>query len=772
MNGQSVRIADPYTGYDLNGNYDGTPANITEGSQDESALFHVYGFNKYIKCTSNGTIELNIQGDYSYRFWNGSAWSTVTGTITTGNYLSIVMTAGQMFGLLTMDSVFISYLQSEWHTVSGTFIDWVVIGDASNSGYDRAGNTLHFGTAGIKPLGAIEFNPEREDDLGEECITNGNNITSNDFTLIAGWSASNGRAYFNGTDNASNLIQIDANNQTSVKIDTDYILGFEIRDASTFARLYILNSGGGIAFISINDYANGINEVEFTTPSIISGGGLSFYAYIGGSSFNMGNITLREKLTTISEPTELQIFDRRNVLDFGFYTEFYKSQILVGFDPSHPYRHDLTLLRSNGYFRTFGLKVTSNSLFWIELITAGTNVELKTGLKYNRPLSATEKARVYAYAKDPTKTNLIAWDAKQASGIVAYYDFNKLACYTNDGLIANFGWEGEDIALNGDLATGDFTGWTAGLNWSVNGSNQAAADGVASNYLANNIAVEIGDIIKITEDVIALSDNGGMIITSGWGASNTASLNTIDVGKTIEKIIIAGTTRVSFYNPIGKTGTIANIKIEKVGNLVNTVLDVGGGMNGLGDILDGWDFNNYTDASIESKTSSSFTTLGAGGVFKNLLTVGTKYHWRIKGITSCVSGVQLPNTDELPIIPNGDFDTTIKFTHNTNGNFYVKNLSAGITTFTKSELVEVTYYPLSQSDLNLQGKKIPNGIELHADTEYDVNSACNGKECYIEEIDGTFTNHFTVASSKITAAEIYAEISSYQIKSLRLIDET
>ena len=58
VNGKAIRIPDPFTGYDINNNYHGTVANITAGTQDESAVIQSIGFNKYFMCLSNGTIRI------------------------------------------------------------------------------------------------------------------------------------------------------------------------------------------------------------------------------------------------------------------------------------------------------------------------------------------------------------------------------------------------------------------------------------------------------------------------------------------------------------------------------------------------------------------------------------------------------------------------------------------------------------------------------------------------------------------------------------------
>jgi len=159
VSGESVLIPDPYTGYDINGNYNGTPTNITSITQDVYAKIQSVGFNKYFKCLTSGTIMIIYEGIYTYRYYDLSTttWSDESGTVTSGNYLEIAMEIGDLVGLIKIDGVYPSGDVDDWNIVSGTFENHLVPADLSAPTYDVHGNLLHYLPSGILPLGSIEF---------------------------------------------------------------------------------------------------------------------------------------------------------------------------------------------------------------------------------------------------------------------------------------------------------------------------------------------------------------------------------------------------------------------------------------------------------------------------------------------------------------------------------------------------------------------------------------------------------------------------------------
>jgi Concanavalin A-like lectin/glucanases superfamily/Carbohydrate binding domain len=725
---------DPSTGYDCSGNANhGTVTDVEPGTQDVSALFHVYGFNKYIRCLTNGTIRLKWEGAYSYRFWNGSAWSTVTGTVTSGNYLTVVMTAGQMFGLLTIASKFISLLADEYHQQSGTYTDWIVIGDPSNPGFDCEGNTLHFTGPGIKLLGAIEFKPVG----GKSVITNetfedgvtGWSTTNNDISSVSGGIHGNClKLARDGSHDYPQTLTI-----FTVVSEGIYQYSFwhkDIDGTGIVPRLSFYDQTHD-AYISGFDDKVLTNETEWSqvsglitmpTDCVSCRIQLKSPTSTGTEAYYFDDVIVVE-----NETPELEIYNRLN--EDGFKDQI---RLMDSFDPEHPYRHQLTEF-GNDYLRCLATRSTLKQLFLKQDRTDEDWVVITTFLNYGTELTDTEITRVLNYLKDPTKSHLEIWEAFQASTVVAAWRFGeegKFSLFNNNGELCALGWEGEELLNSSiwscDPAYGTLTGTDPFRVTST------AIDGGYYSQRALNAVLEIAKFrLRYT---VRCSTPFIMRIRQGNGGSrptlSTINVTTSDVNYdlTFDVTDLAQGAQLNFEPAtvlaIGDWYEVTGCSIVKVGNLVAAVLDCGSGMNGLGDILDGWDFTNWTEYLLAtSKTAISFTTSGIGGIFKDTLNVGTKYRWRIIGTTFAIGGFSLPNTDEIPVIANGDFDTVITFTQNTNGLLYMKHLGAGTTIFTKSELVEVTYYPLTQTDITKQGKRGPEGIEFDGvNTEYPIPS--------------------------------------------------
>ena len=203
---------------------------------------------------------------------------------------------------------------------------------------------------------------------------------------------------------------------------------------------------------------------------------------------------------------------------------------------------------------------------------------------------------------------------------------------------------------------------------------------------------------------------------------------------------------------------------------------------GTGTIIDNDSFS-VTDGTGLIVNNAFWITGDHGKTFAMYLTFTGTEDLQIR---SSGSGVTFNGLSEVILSPGSH---RIICVVTANDNIVLDNAGSGATTFafttkyvteignTVSKVLDVgsggvdgkTYYNLTQSDLSKQGKRIAGGIELNANAEYAIDISMNGKECYIEKMDGTFTTHFTVASSKITAAEIYAQITSYEVKSLKII---
>lgn len=374
---------------------------------------------------------------------------------------------------------------------------------------------------------------------------------------------------------------------------------------------------------------------------------------------------------------KLQPYSRQNIIDNGVGNpEYWKEeiQLIESYDPSSIYKHDLDELTNGDYIRVFGTQLLIQRLFLKGYKTDSDWTAIQQILNYSEVLDATERQRVFNYLKDPSESNQEAWEIYQGSEVVCAYRFDQpLSLFNNDGELCELGWE-EDI-VNDDCSADNVSDWTA-----IDCSVVFDTDHYVITYIANtqhfyrSPTIVDGQKYKLSarvKDGTYTGATGCLLINANLGSSGSVNVpfTTTSSWQTIEITGIAGSSFIYFdiYGTITGAGNfqIKDIKLEKVGDTVAKVLDVGSG--------------------------------GADGL---------------------------------------------------------------------------TYYNLTQSDLSKQSKRIAGGIELHADAEYDIDASCNGMTCYIQEMDGTFTASFIIADSKITASEIYAEISSYEVKGLKIIDET
>jgi hypothetical protein len=128
-------------------------------------------------------------------------------------------------------------------------------------------------------------------------ISNGNFASgATDWSTEAGWSIGSGVATYNDIDNASALIQTDANMNSSVAINTAYDLSFDIVISSGNANIGVYTSAGHAVYVAwYNNIitASGHYHLLFTTGGNIIEGGISFWGYISsGNSFTITNIRL------------------------------------------------------------------------------------------------------------------------------------------------------------------------------------------------------------------------------------------------------------------------------------------------------------------------------------------------------------------------------------------------------------------------------------------------------------------------------------------------
>jgi len=657
VNGKSVRIPDPYTGYDINGNYHGTPADITSGTQDSSAIIQSVGFNRYIQQSVDNAADPTILSNHLLGTWtfdllygyagrqdvylwedsdnyiafhfhgsdhigiavceagvkterldtgieavagtlykctvelqaDGDMIMTVNGTEYTANYdftgvvpieVRLNFRVGSMISTIRFEDVngngyAISDLIDDWHDPESGHIDWIVPADLSNIGYDVLGAGLHYpASAGIKPLGAIDFKP-----------TDGENLLK-DLDFTSGWTGTHDDSDSFTTAGAGGMRRNDI-----VEVGKSYLC--QVTGSTSSSALKIYNYGTTVVHKNLGTAS--FNEIFTIENATVTG----FYFRNDAA----GTTDIDEVILVEIEVEQLEIFNRLNILDED--TEFFKSYMLTisSMNPTYPYRHQLSEIFANDpndYWKILGLQNLCNRLFWQEEEVDGVVIGTKTILNYGTELTSTQKAKVENYLKEVAKTNLATWNLFKAGTVVAAYRFDKkMSCINNDGDPALLGWEGEELD-SGSLTIGNKYRITA----------QDGEDFTADGAPDNNV--------------------GTVFVATGTNV-------TLD----------------------------ANDKVVEMGDTVNTVLDVGsGGLDGQ------------------------------------------------------------------------------------------------------------TYYPLTQSNLTLQWKRIPGGIDSIDDNHYmEIDSGLDGYTATVIELDGTEVDTFLIGatgSGKIYGSDINGAIGSYQFKAIKI----
>lgn len=129
-----------------------------------------------------------------------------------------------------------------------------------------------------------------------EMITNGTFTSTNNWTTGAVWvitTGSPGYATFDDT-NSGSLTQSDANMAVSILPNTNYVLEFDIDIASSSAYLGIFNANLGVNYVAYNNYNDGHQTVNFTSPADVGVAGFTVYGNDGsGNPFTITNISLK-----------------------------------------------------------------------------------------------------------------------------------------------------------------------------------------------------------------------------------------------------------------------------------------------------------------------------------------------------------------------------------------------------------------------------------------------------------------------------------------------
>lgn len=124
-------------------------------------------------------------------------------------------------------------------------------------------------------------------------ITDGNFPSGDNWSAGGGWSIGGGVASYDDITNASSLSQADTDMVSTILDNTDYRLTFDISNASTYARLTLHYLSSDIALVATANYINGSHVVDFT--SLNGPTGVAFIVYTSGSSFDITNISLKER---------------------------------------------------------------------------------------------------------------------------------------------------------------------------------------------------------------------------------------------------------------------------------------------------------------------------------------------------------------------------------------------------------------------------------------------------------------------------------------------
>ncbi len=124
--------------------------------------------------------------------------------------------------------------------------------------------------------------------FGSELVINGTFDTDSDWTKNTGWSISGGTANYNDSSNGSLYQNITLNTNS-------YELKFSISNSSgSGARIWIGNSTGSVSYTdnTYQYYTNGDYTLTINVPSNQTT--FAFWGNIGGSSFSIDNVSIKE----------------------------------------------------------------------------------------------------------------------------------------------------------------------------------------------------------------------------------------------------------------------------------------------------------------------------------------------------------------------------------------------------------------------------------------------------------------------------------------------
>lgn len=132
--------------------------------------------------------------------------------------------------------------------------------------------------------------------LGPEKITNGGFADATSWSASAGVTISSGVCSFDGTSYQS-LTQTDANMVTSLSINTDYTIAFDMSNSTGGGITVSIRDGSsGVTYVVSNTYPDGSYSIDFTTPADIGVGGVRFRVGSSSGTGDMDNVSVKERL--------------------------------------------------------------------------------------------------------------------------------------------------------------------------------------------------------------------------------------------------------------------------------------------------------------------------------------------------------------------------------------------------------------------------------------------------------------------------------------------
>jgi len=201
-----------------------------------------------------------------------------------------------------------------------------------------------------------------------------------------------------------------------------------------------------------------------------------------------------------------------------------------------------------------------------------------------------------------------------------------------------------------------------------------------------------------------------LVVTRTAAASYSVYINGVFNSSATSSNIVAGTTNVIIGNNTGGTNTfngtiglfdffkgaftaseVANLYSNKT--YVDSVAKSQSQVLGS-DLLAGWDFNNWTTTGATINNATQFTST-TGGIFKVLVTVGTRYSMTIAGTTANPLEVRSTSGAIVYTTVSGTFNSTFTFTA-VQTDIYLRIALGGQATITTLTLKTITQESGSQ----------------------------------------------------------------------------